>query len=132
MDYNEIAAKWWGDKIRNIGPEDFRDGKQNKACGMANSIQTMQAIETKPDEQTINRFEKVLARYIKKQVERYGGIMVYVDYMPCNILLSASEAVGMITQCWPWKTIMWVDFHNVEVADGYRKPVKSIYKNYEK
>ena len=57
MEYNKVAAKWWADKLRNIGLGNFDNGE------------------------LIYLFEEKLADTIKENIETHGSMTLSVDYI---------------------------------------------------
>lgn len=103
MEYNKVAAKWWANRIRNIG------------------------LENLDNSETIDLFEEKLADTIKKHVELYGSITLSVDYCPNYVLRSLAQEIGISTNGFLWKTTMWVEKDKVSVKDGYTAPIKTIF-----
>lgn len=131
MEYNKVAAKWWADKLRNVGLGNFDNGDSSSAGGLAMILAGMLAMDTQPSDESIDLFEKELAETIKEQVERRGSMTLSVDYGPDYILGSLAEKTGVSTNGFPWKTTMWVRENEVTVSAGYAAPAKTIFPTEE-
>lgn len=103
MEYNKVAAKWWADKLRNIGMDNFDNSE------------------------VIDSFEKKLADIIKEHLESRGSMTLSVDYCPDYILGSIAQETGVSTNGFLWKTTMWVEKDKVSVKDGYTAPTNIIF-----
>lgn len=130
MEYNKVAAKWWADKFRNVGPGNFNNGDSSSAGGMAMIMATMLAMDSEPSAQAIDLFEQKLADTIKEHVESRGSMTLSVDYGPDYILGSLARETGVSTNGFPWKTTMWVEKDKVSVSAGYAAPTKIIFPKY--
>ncbi len=131
MEYNKVAAKWWADKLRNVGLGNFDNGDSSSAGGLAMILAGMLAMDTKPSDESIDLFEKELAETIKEQVESRGSMTLSVDYGPDYILGSLAEKTGVSTNGFPWKTTMWVRSNEVTVSAGYAAPAETIFPTEE-
>lgn len=118
MEYNEIAAKWWADKLRNVGPGNFNNGDQSSEGGIAMMLATMLAIETSPNSDAIDLFEQKLAEEIKERNSFGGTLILDVDYGPDMILGNIAKETGVSTTGFPWKTTMWITDEEVAVCCG--------------
>lgn len=127
MEYNKVAAKWWADKIRNVGPGNFDNGDSSSQGGMAIMMASMLAMKTAPSSESIDLFEERLAETIKEKVENGGSITLSVDYHPDYILSSIANETGVSASGFPWKTTMWVKSNHVSVSTGFAAPAKTIF-----
>ena len=126
MEYNKVAAKWWADKLRKVGPGNFDNGDSSTG-GMAMLLATMLAMESQTSDEAIDLFEERLAETIKEQVEARGSMTLSVDYSPDYILGNLAQETGVSTSRFPWKTTMWIEKDNVSVSAGYAAPCKTIF-----
>lgn len=127
MEYNKVAAKWWADKLRNVGPGNFDNGDSSSTGGMAMILATMLAMDTQSSEEAIILFEKRLAETILDQVEQHGSMVIRVDYGPDYILSDLAQETGVSPNGFPWKTTMWIVKDKVTVSAGYGAPRKVIF-----
>lgn len=127
MEYNKVAAKWWADKLRNVGPGNFDNGDDSSAGGMLMVLASMLALQNQASDESVDLFEEELAETIKEQVESQGSMTLSVDYGPDYILGSIAEKTGVGTGGFPWKTTMWVRANKVEVSAGYAAPYETIF-----
>lgn len=127
MEYYEVAAKWWADKLRNVGPGHFNNGDDSSTGGIGMMLATMLASKTQASNEKIDLFEKKLAETIKEEVEDRDSMTLSVDYGPDRVLGRLAEECAVSTNGFPWKTTMWIDKENVSVSSGYRSPEKTIF-----
>ncbi len=127
MEYYKVAAKWWADKLRKLGPGNFNNGDESISGGVTMALDTMLAMNSKPSDDAIDLFEEKLAKAIKEYLEKQDYIILSVDYGPDYILASIAEKSGLSTRCFPWKTTMWVRKDKVSVRAGYGAPIKVIF-----
>lgn len=126
--YSKVAAKWWADKLRHIGPGNFNMGDSTPNGGAAMASGTRLALRFQPAEENIDCFEEILEKKIEEIVEEYGSAILSVDYGPDWILSKVAENANVSTHGFPWKTTMWISKKRVSVRSGYRAPTKVIYK----
>ena len=69
MEYNEVAAKWWGDKLRNIVPSHFYNGDESRKGQMERFFAVIAARKEINTSGNVDAFEKNLAKAIKERVE---------------------------------------------------------------
>ena len=127
MTYYKVAAKWWADTLRNVGPGNFNNGDDSQAGGMAMIMATMLAMDKSPDGGVLDRFEKVLAENIQKRVEEDGCLSLNCDYAPCAFLANIARETGVDVSCFPWKTSMQISPLKVTVSCGYGAAWDKIY-----
>ena len=119
MNYYEIAAKWWADKVQNAGPANFNN--------VAMIFASMIAMENASNKDAIEAFEKELANVIKTNVESKGRLTFDCDYAPDRILTEVAIEAGVNPAGFPWKTTMNVTAEKVEVSFGYGASWQTIY-----
>jgi len=127
MEYNKIAAKWWADKIRNVGLGNFKNGDDSSAGGITMILACMLASRTMPSLVQIDIFEEKLAKTIKEHVEERGSMVLSVDYGLDQTLGRIAYESGVSSNGFPWKTTMWIERGKVSVSCGYGAPVKKIF-----
>lgn len=127
MEYNNVAAKWWADKLRNLGPGSFDNGDNSPASSFAMIFATMLATDLKPSSKAIDFFEEKLADVIKEIIETDGYLTLSVDYAPDYILSSIAQETGVSTDVFPWKTTMRIEKDKVSVSAGYAAPYKTLF-----
>lgn len=127
MAYNDVAAKWWADKLRNIGPGNFNNGDDSLAGGIAMILGSLIAMESEPSSKSIDLFEQNLADTIKEHVESSGPLILSVDYGPDALLGKIALKSGVNTNGFPWRTTMWIETEKVSVCAGYGAPTKIIF-----
>ena len=127
MEYNKVAAKWWADKIRNVGLGNFNNGNTGSSGGIAMAMASMIALKKQSSSEAIDLFEEKLAETIKESVEKCGPMTLSVDYDPDCVLSSHAEEAGVSLNAFPWKTMMWISEDKVSVSCGYGAPSKVIF-----
>ena len=127
MDYNEKAAKWWAEKLRNVGPTSFDNGDTSEGSFYASMLATMLAMDTHPSDESVDKFEARLAEVIREKVEKTGYLTLSVDYHPDFILATVASETNVNESGFPWKTTMWVYPTEVSVRAGYGAPVEVIF-----
>ncbi len=100
MEYYEVAAKWWADKIHKIGSAKAK---------------------------TVRVFEKKLGEKIKERVEQIGQLSLECDYDPDMILGNIAKEVGVDAKCFPFKTNMHITPNKVRVSFGYGTGYEKIF-----
>lgn len=130
MEYNKVAAKWWADKIRNVGPGNFDNGDTSLSGGITMVLATMLAMDSEPSGKTIDLFEEKLANTIKEHVETHGTMTLTVDYVPDQILGRLAKETGVSPNVFPWKTTMWIKNNHVSVSSGYGNTSKTIFPEF--
>lgn len=127
MEYNEVAAKWWADKIRNASPKDFDMGESGYPGLFGMMFGMSEASNNMPQEDDIKRFESRLSEKIKEEVEANGDLTLSVDYGLDYILGEIARETGISEKRFPWKVSMLIMKDKITVRDGYVKPVKVIF-----
>lgn len=127
MEYNKVAAKWWADKLREVGPGNFDNGDSSSTGSMAMLLATMLAMDSQSSAEAINLFEERLANVIKEEVESYESMILSVDYHPDYILGCLAQETGVSCNGFPWKTTMWIEKNKVSVKAGYAAPRELIF-----
>jgi hypothetical protein len=114
----KAAAKWWADQLRGTT---FDNGVSEH-----NAMATMVQASNKPlSDEVIRLFQK----YLEIDIPGMDWPTLSVDYDPDQILSAAGEAAGINLEFrLPWKTCMEIGDNEVQVACGYGKPFKTIYK----
>lgn len=125
--YNEVAAAWWANKLRNITPASFNNGDDSSAGGFGMMMAFLIADKRSPDSDKVDAFEKELAEKIKQDVEEFGRLYISCDYAPDNLLSELAYKCEIETGCFPWKTSMWISQEEVKVSAGYARPTVTIY-----
>ena len=82
-----------------------------------------------PNEDKLNKFEKVLAKRIKDELKETSTVIIKVDYNPDDILLYAAQKAEIDSKVFPWKTIVWVEKNKVTVRDGYDGKIETIFNS---
>ena len=127
MEYYEIAAKWWANKIRNVCPGNFNNGDESSTGGIMMMMAMMNAMNSKVTDESINSFEKRLAENIREYVEARGSLTISCDYGPDTLLNEIAKETAIPTNRFPFKTIMWINKGNVSVRAGYGASEKVIF-----
>lgn len=127
MEYNKVAAKWWGDKLRNIVPSHFYNGDESKRGQMERFFAVIAARKEINDGKTIDAFEKKLAEAIKERVEKDGLLVVSVEFVPNLFLRKIAEETGINQYCFPWKTTMIITKEKIEIKSGYYATIETIF-----
>ena len=125
--YNEVAAAWWANKLRNITPASFNNGDESSVGGMGMMMAFLLADKKSPDVDKVDAFEKELVEKIVQEVEEFGSLYISCDYAPDNLLSELAYAHEIETSCFPWKTSMWISKEEVKVSCGYARPAVTIY-----
>ena len=124
----EEAASWWAEQIRRINIGSFDNGTE---VGCGHYLAAILAAEKRPDEESLARFEKILAKEIKKKSKAlkkpYDNFVVSVDYEPDNFLGVIAQKSGIYKKVFPWKTVMWIYPHEIRVRRGYSNEIETLY-----
>ena len=128
LEKEKIAASWWAEEIRKINIGSFDNGAE---IGCGHYMAAMLAAKMKPTEEDLAKFEKTLAKEIKKKSKAlkkpYDNFVVSVDYEPDNFLGVIAQKSGIYKKVFPWKTVMWIYPHEIRVRRGYSNEVETIY-----
>ena len=129
MEYYEVAAEWWANKLRNVSLSNFDNGDDSFFNRMAMILAASLAVEAKTPDEAIDLFQKKLADTVKKFVESHDVRMILsVDYGPDHILSKVAEETGVGMERFPWKTTMWISQDKVSVSAGYAAPVETLFQ----
>lgn len=125
MEYYDIAAKWWADKIRNLSLSDFYlgDGDSSRTIASAAFYKNKKAV---PGEKEISRFEEILSEKIKECVDKEKSILIETDYEPDGFLKEAATDAGIPLKVFPWRMVMFIEKDNVSVKNGPFSNYKTI------
>ena len=126
-EYAKVAAKWWADRLRNVGPANFNNGDQTERGGMAMMMATLLGMDKQAPKGNIDQFEEQLAQAIEENVEKNGDLTISCDYQPCCFLADIADECGVDTFNFPWKTVMWVEKDKVTVRFGYGAAPQTIF-----
>lgn len=128
MEYNEVAAKWWGDKLRNIGPSHFYNGDESKRGQMERFFAVIAARKEMSNSGDVEYFEKKLAEAIKEKIEKEGLVELSVEFVPNLFLGEIAKETGINQYCFPWKTTMIITKEKIEIKSGYYATKEIIFK----
>ncbi len=139
MEYYEVAAKWWADKLRDPPKEtskhfsSFTDEDYE-----AFFMRRYQQIELGDSPERIDKFQKILSDSIKREVEAKGETIIAVNYKQSYIFGEYSistliyppsfffrEALEKACISWinlPLRGMMWVSPKEVSVTRGQGNP----------
>lgn len=126
-EYNEVAAAWWANKLRNITLGCYNNGDESYIGGIGMLAAFLAADIRRPDSIDIDNFERELGEKIKQEVEEFGRLYISCDYAPDNLLAELAYIHEINIGCFPWKTSMWISKEEVKVSCGYGRPVITIY-----
>ena len=107
--YNEIAAKWWADKLREKLPQPELGNKSQK--------------------EAIDSFEKELAEAIKDGIEGTGELVLCVNYSLDFVLDYISYRTKLNRDLFPVNTGMCVRKDLITVIEGVGNAPKIIWKS---
>lgn len=128
MEFNQVAAKWFADKLRNISPENFNNGDIVNSFGRKTAELTANlALEHQFSEKQIKKFEEELANFIAFSVREKGKLILTVDYAPDSNLNRIASKCGIKQNFFPWKTTMKITADKVTVKSGLISPIEIIY-----
>lgn len=139
MEYYEVAAKWWADKLRDPPKETPKDlSSFTDEDYEAFFMRRYQQIELGDSPERIDKFQEILSESIKKEAEAKGETIIAVDYKKSYIFGEYSistliytssfffrEALEKARISWinlPLKAIMWISPKEVVVTRGYESP----------
>ena len=126
--YAIVAAKWWRDKVASDEMTKFSNGCESYS-GFLSMVLASRLSESSPvDDETLDRFEKILARKISECVNAEKILYIRCDYDSDEFLTTVAAEAGISRKRYPWKTTMRVSNETVEVACGYGKPFQIIYR----
>lgn len=129
MEYNEVAAKWWADRLRNITPSHFYNGDESKNGKTERYLAVIAAREEITKSGNINSFEQRLAEAIKEKVEKEGTVIASVEFVPNLFLGEIAREAGINQYCFPWKTTMIITKEKVELISGYYAAKEIIFRS---
>ena len=144
MEYYEVAAKWWADKLRDPPKETPKDlSSFTDEDYEAFFMRRYQRIELGDTKERIDKFQEILSESIKKEVEAKEEIIIAVDFMISYIFGEQSistriyppsfffqEALEKANISWlniPLRGIMWVSSKEVTVTRGQGNPRTRIF-----
>lgn len=135
MDYSEVAAKWWVNKLRSIfaGQANYNNGVPGVLGIYVATGQAEEASATTPNPENLDKFEKLLAEEIRNQIPTafMGELILSVDYNPDGILLELAKKCQISTKGFPYKTTMWIKEKQILLKDGYVGPIRKIFPSGE-
>lgn len=118
----KLTAKWWRKKI-----EKNHHDNGDPSCGLAGIMADMIAMNNRPSEEQLNKFEEVLTKIITEKTNNY--IYLDCDYGPCGDLALAAKEAGIDSSVFPWKTVTTTEENKVEVRDGYGAPWTEVHES---
>ena len=127
MEYNEVAAKWWGDKLRNIVPSHFYNGDESRKGQMERFFAVIAARKEINNSGNVDAFEKNLAKAIKERVEKEGRLVLSVEFVPNFLLGEIAKETGINQHCFTWKTTMIITKEKIELKSGYYSTIETIF-----
>jgi len=130
--YNEVAAAWWANKLRNVTPASFNNGDESSAGGMGMLMMFLVADKRSPETDKVDAFEKELAQEIESQVKEFEKLYISCDYAPDIFLSDIAVKYGIDCSCFPWKTTMLISKDEVKVSCGCGRPYNTIYPENNK
>lgn len=126
--YNEVAAKWWGEKIRNVKLKNYNNGDPSDVGAVAMILMTMLAVDKQASNDEVDLFELKLAQAIEKAVNDHDGYLNFgVDYGPDSILADTANECGISPTLFPWKTYMLIENGKVSVSNEYGLQYRQIF-----
>ena len=126
--YNEVAAKWWVDRIRNISPANFDSGDhESDMAAYEKAVKESKDKNIKKLHKRLDSFEKLLAEEIAREVKVFGKITIYCEYSPDSFLAGVAKAAKVRDVYFPLKTVMCVTKEKIEVKCGYNATYTTIY-----
>lgn len=126
MEYYEVAAKWWTDKLRKVEPEHF--SYNGRVDSMAKLLASYFPPMTEPSDESFDLFEKKIADIIKNKVERLGYMILFTHYNPdVSLLGGIAIEVGIDPIRIPHNTDMWIYKEKVSVRYGNDPLYKRIF-----
>ncbi len=139
MEYYEVAARWWADKLREPHEEESNLEEPNHPEGSL--MKKFQEEKLEGQLEKVDIFEKLLSKIIKEQVEIAEELVIAVDYkqdgingdgevstmyMP-HIIEDALYKAGIDYSSIPWRGIMWISSNNVRASYGSFHPRTTIF-----
>ena len=120
MEYYEVAAKWWTDKLREVAPEHF--SYNGRVGSMEKLLASYFPEMPKLSDESFDLFEKKLVDIIKDKVENYGFMLLLTHYNPdVSLLGDIARESGIDTSRIPHETTMWIYKEKVSVKYGTDK-----------
>lgn len=129
MEYYEVAAKWWADRIRRIDRNSFNGNTTSNIkdkCGAL--VKTIVALEYQPSEKTIHMFETSLARQIKEYVEKQGQMILEVSTIPDYFLGKVAKEMGLNALVFPQMVTMRINPERILVTIEDKIPPLVIFE----
>ena len=126
MEYYEVAAKWWMDKLRNVVSEHF---SCNGKVGSMEELLASYFLDA-PSAECLDSFEQKLADIIKDNVETFGYMLILTHYNPdVSLLADIARKSGIDTNRIPHETTMWIYKEMVSVKYGTNNRPEIIFPN---
>ena len=127
MEYYEVAAKWWKEKIRKVTPEHF--SSNGRVDSMAKLLASyFPHMDDEISDKYLDLFEKKLTDIIKDQVECIGYMLLLTHYNPdVSLIGDIARESGLDTDRIPHETTMWIYKEKVSVQYGTDKNFSIIF-----
>lgn len=126
MEYYEVAASWWAEKIEDVTTSHYKP-EVNSEIGVLVMVKAFEVANNLNDFfRNDAEFESDLAQIIKAKVEKEGVLILEVDYTPDSILEEVAVRNGVNTLVFPWKTKMYITEEKVRVTK-FGKDTEVIY-----
>ena len=127
MEYNEVAAGWWAQHIRELSIDNYDRGEDSVEGNFAMLAAFINARNCAPLVCDVVSFENELAKIIKERVESNGSMTLNCDCGLKDVLLELAFKHNINCNRFPQKAHMIISKEEVSVSYGYGKPYKVIY-----
>lgn len=123
MKYNEIAAHWWAEKLREVDPSELRNlvGIQDPT---KDAMATLIAASMQTSKESIDDFEEKLAKAIAEYIESGKPSMeLKVELGLDEILYMVSLNTKVPMERFPANTVMEISQKQVTVNSNGKKEI---------
>lgn len=123
----KVAANWWRKSIENPS---FNNGDNSRTGLMTRLMAGMLTADVDPE--IMDKFEQQLAEVLTKEIDKTPYVITFgVDYHPDMLLSNVAKEVGLDTNNWSWKTMIWIDKDTCKVSAGYGSPMIDLMENIQ-
>lgn len=115
MRYNEIAAKYWRDKLATPASDKLK-------YGVLSSVAIAYAAKANISKHELDLFEERLSKEIENKVKRFGKLTLGSDFGPIDLLTEVANSCNIPQELFPLQTIMIITTSRISVyVEGKEK-----------
>ena len=130
MQFNEAAARWWANQLKNPGLGSFNMGDDSnpERREKLEALGLQIALDKKASRKKIDSFEKLLAKEIERRVPtKFDALFLSCKYHPDELLCSIAVHCGVDPDLFPWNTSMTVHTDCITISRGDSQPTNLIF-----